>query len=404
MAWHIPFVNTEDDCHRLTDFYSDSVMLRVSLDSIDAIRPALSKKFPLWIDPSVAGYHHILTRISKPSKKTVGQKRAKTAWENLIDKFQKKEILGNADFLKKPDDVDLKEFVTSVLDLCLEYKPNWITVPQLPLVNDVSRNKVNRSLAKATYEWKSGTTFEGKLVLPLIFTNQQQYKGKTERNKRRSVIKNCYEAARASVIWAVDTSLSDRKGSGTFRRRFSNLIEFHKDLLKWFSKDTTIIAGPYWGMNLVLWARELCDYPAISLGSGYQYHIPGPFYPAKGSDRVAIPPLRRSVVVDAELRRWLTEALKRLDPKDSAYQDISSLKEEFDLFLDRDLARNQVAKFYKQWFDELEAVPAAGRPLALYQVLSSAFVFGKKMPKLSRSEGSGGDPAIVAQQLMLNCF
>jgi len=372
-------------------------MLRLSLDSIDAIRPTLSKKFPLWIDPSVDGYHHILTR------KSVGKKRA-TAWENLIDKFQKKEILGNADFLKKPDDVDLREFVTSVLDLCLEYKPNWITVPQLPLVNDVSRNKVNRSLAKATYEWKSGTTFEGKLVLPLIFTNQQQYKGKTERNKRRSVIKNCYEAAGASVIWAVDTSLSDRKGSGKFRRRFSNLIEFHKDLLKWFSKDATIIAGPYWGMNLVLWAQELCDYPAISLGTGYQYHIPGPYYAARGSARVAIPPLRRSVVVDAELRRWLNEALKRLAPKDSAYQDISSLKEEFDLFLDRDLARDQVAKFYKQWFDELEAVPAAGRPLALYQVLSSAFVFGKKMPKLSRSEGSGGDPAIVAQQLMLNCF
>jgi len=37
-------------------------------------------------------------------------------------------------------------------------------------------------------------------------------------------------------------------------------------------------------------------------------------------------------------------------------------------------------------------------------MLSSAFVFGKKMPKLSKSEGYGGDASMVAQQLMLNCF
>jgi len=100
----------------------------------------------------------------------------------------------------------------------------------------------------------------------------------------------------------------------------------------------------------------------------------------------------------------LEDALGRLDPKDSAFQEISDLNENFELFLERDLARNQVAEFYKSWFDELESVPTAGRPLALYQVLSSAFVFGKKMPKLSKAEGSGGDAAIVAQQLMLNCF
>jgi len=73
-------------------------------------------------------------------------------------------------------------------------------------------------------------------------------------------------------------------------------------------------------------------------------------------------------------------------------------------FVNLNMARDQTAKFYKEWLNEIEAIPAAGRPLALYQMLSSAFVFGKKMPKLSKSEGYGGDASMVAQQLMLNCF
>lgn len=403
MAFYIPFVNTEEDCQRLATQYSDSIRVRLSLETGDDIKGILPKKTLLWLDPAVDGYHHLLVRRAKGEEKKQPRGRG-TPWENLIDKFKEKQILGNTDLLRNPDRQRLHSFVTSVLDLCLEYESDWITVPQLPFVNDVSRNKINRALAKATYKWKADSTFRGTLVLPLIFTNQRQYKGKTERNKRKSIIKKCFEDAGAGIIWVVDASLSDQKGSGAFRRRFSDLIEFHKDLKKWFSEETKIIAGPYWGINLVLWARELCDYPAISLGRGYQYHIPGPYYMPRASARIAIPPLRRTAVVNAELRQWLRDALTRIEPKGSAFQEISDLNENFDLFLNRDLARNQVAEFYKSWFDELESVPTAGRPLALYQVLSSAFVFGKKMPKLPKAEGSGGDAAIVAQQLMLNCF
>jgi len=399
MASHIPFVNTEDDCRRFKDYYSDSVSIRISLDAIDAIKQHLPEKVQLWLDPSVDGYHHLLISSSRKSKTVM------TPWEKLIDKFEENEVMSDVDFLKNPDQGKLKEFVKSALELCLKYDPSWITVPQLPLLNDLSRNRINRDLAKTTNEWKLTSAFKGKLVLPIIFTNQQQYKGKTERNKRKAVIKNCYESSGANIIWVVDSSLSDLKGSGAFRNRFSNLIEFHKDLIKWCSGNASIVAGPYWGINVVLWARELCDYPAIGPGGSYKYHIPGPFSLHRGSARVVIPPLRRSVSVDPSLRGWLRDVLGRLDPKDCAYQKILKIIENFDMyFVNLNMARDQTAKFYKEWLNEIEAIPAAGRPLALYQMLSSAFVFGKKMPKLSKSEGYGGDASMVAQQLMLNCF
>lgn len=398
MASHIPFVGSREDCRRLKNYYSDSVVIRISLEYIDSIKPHLPKNTQLWVDPVVDGYHHLLISGRKPDN-------GETPWEKLINKFKEKEILSDVGFLKRPDQEKLKVLATSVLELCLKHNPDWITVPQLPLLNDSSRNRINRDLAKATNEWKSTSNFKGKLVLPIIFTKQQQYKGRTERNKRRAVIKNCFESSGANIVWIVDSNLSDVKGSSAFRSRFSNLIEFHKDLIKWLSGDVTIIAGPYWGINLVLWARKLCDYPAIGLGGAYQYHIPGPFGLHTSIPRLAIPPLRRSVAADPNLKKCLHDALSTLDPKDSAYQKILEIVRDFDLFSVLNTARDQVAKFYKKWLDEIEAIPTAGRPLALYQMLSSAYVFGKKMPtRLSRSEGGGGDASIVAQQLMLNCF
>lgn len=44
MACHIPFVNSEDDFRRLRKFYSDSKMLRISLESIDSVRTRPPRK------------------------------------------------------------------------------------------------------------------------------------------------------------------------------------------------------------------------------------------------------------------------------------------------------------------------------------------------------------------------
>ncbi len=390
MASHIPFVNSADDCRRLRRFYSDSKMLRVSLESIDAIRTRLPRKMGRWIDPGVDGYHHRLIKGTKTSPR-------------YLTKFNDSELLADAQFLKSPDKHRLKSFVKSVLDKCYRFSPAWITVPQLPLVDDNSRNNINRNLAKATYEWKSKSNFEGKLILPLVFTHQNQLKGKTQWRKKLDAAKQCYKNAQANGVWVADCSLSDQDGWTTFRGRFSALIDFHEALRSFLPNKPTVIAGPYWGMNLILWARRLCDYPAIGLGTGYQYYIPGgPI--KKGLVRIAVPPIRRWAVAAPPLREWLDSALEKVDRKSVAYKNFLYLKKNFDLLSNRDQAKDQVARFYKKWFDKLGAVPPRGRSLGLYQDLSSAYVLGRQLDDLPASGNAARKAERVAEYYMLNCL
>jgi hypothetical protein len=276
-------------------------------------------------------------------------------------------------------------------------------MPQLPLVEDVSRNKVNAALAKATYEWKMKAQFKGKLILPLIFTNQKQLSGRTEWRPRVDLALKWYHKGGADGIWVVDSSLSDQMATETFRNRFPALIDLHRYIRSCWPKGTEVVAGPYWGMNLVLWARGLCEYSAIGLGGAYTYYIPGGRL-NKGKTRLAIPPLRRWAVVSPELRKWLDESLRILNPKDVAYVELAELKMKYDSLLIRSAARDQVAKFYKNWFTRIEATPTVGRSLALYQDLSSAYVIGKQLPTLPPSGSSARRPERVAEYYMLNCL
>lgn len=393
MASYIPFVNTLSDCRRLK-FYPGATKLRVSLETIGTFRKELPKRLPLWIDPAMDGYHYLLISNDRS-----------TSWKKYIKQFKNSQILSNTSFLKKRELEKVKQFVTSILDKCNKLNPDWITVPQLPIVEGTSRNKINRALAAATSEWKEHSGFNGKFILPLIFTHQEQLKGKTEWRKKLTVAKTCYRDSGAFGVWTVDSSLSDQKGSGKYDKRFQALIEFHKDLQQDFP-DGMIIAGPYWGMNLILWVRGLCDYPAIGLGTAYQYHISGGFFPKSTKTRLAIPPLRRWAVAESSLKTWLDNVLEQLDPTDTAYKHFLYLRNNFSLLSIQETAKDQVAKFYKKWIDKLEDTPPPGRALALYQDLSSAYVTGKqeKLPELPRSEAPGRAPEKVAQQFMLNCL
>lgn len=390
MASYIPFLNSLSDCDRLKRFYADSDMIRVSLESIKTLRSNLPKKPSLWIDPAVDGYHQLLTNMRD--------------WEDLeyIHDFEENQLLADKDFVKKPDSGKLSIFVKDILGKCLEFKPEWITVPQLPIVNDTSRNQINRELSKAASAWREDSGFEGKFILPMIFTHRDQLKGKTEWAKKMKLAKACSDGSEADFIWAVDSSLSDQKGTGTFEKRFQSLIKFHEDLRRTF-QEKEIIAGPYWGMNFILWARGLCDYPVICLGTAYQYYVSGGFRQRR-LNHIAIPPLRRWAVMSPDLKKWLDDALDRLSPTDQAHKKLLDLKKSYDYLSDENLAARQVAEFYKQWFDMLQAVQPAGRALALYQDLSSAYVLGKQLGNLPRREAAGRAPEKVAQQFMLNCL
>lgn len=396
MAAHIPFVNTQDDLRCLKQYYADSKMVRIPLAIMSAIRQNIPTHMGLWIDAGIDGYDCRLTK-----RKTFDQ------WEDHISRFQEYDILGDPEFVRKPDADRLKRFARSALNECHALQPLWITIPQLPVTTDGSRNRVNRELAGIVGEWKSVSGFKGDLILPLIFTHQGQLQGRTQWTKKLLSAKKCYQDSGASGIWAVDSDLADQKCRERFPERFQSLIEFHEDLRNDFPK-ATIVAGPYWGMNIVLWVRQLCDWPAISLGTGYQYFISGRFRIRKKGPRkvhVALPPLRRWAVASQKLRDWLGRVTAQLSSSDAACGDLRTLYNDLGLLMrNEEAAKKQVAKTYKVWLDKIESVPPDGRSLVLYQDLSSAYVLGKQLPKLPKSEAPGIEAGKVAEQLMLQCL
>jgi len=389
----IAFVNNDKDSGLLQDFHPNVRMVRVTPDSHPLPSQLASQGRLLWMDPMIDGYHLALRGSGKLAK----------AWDSYRASLEGECGLDGLKVLQGRSNRDKAKLVDTALEKCTErVQPRWITVPQLPVISGTGRNKVNRSLAGATGEWLSKSGFAGKLVLPLVFTHQRQIRIKTNYGPKIDVAKKCYADAGASALWAVDATLEDQKGTRNFPQRFQALVNFHKDLRESFP-EATIAAGPYWGMNLVLWARKLCDCPAVTLGRGFQYSVSGTFL-KKGKARIAIPPLRRWAIVSPDLRKWLDKTLKALSPQDPAYGELSVLRKRYQDYLAKDAAVRQVAEFYSEWLRRLSAFPAAGRALALYQDFSSGFVLGRQLPSMPEAERSARRPERVAEQLMLHCL
>ena len=153
-----------------------------------------------------------------------------------------------------------------------------MTIPQLPIVTDSSRNKINAALAKATGKWKSKhTSFGGKLILPLIFTDQDQVNGKQHAIQRYHWLRNIMRMPRLMVFGLSIKPLPMIAVLRRFEIPVSlELMDLHSELNEKIPSRIRI-AGPYWGLNLVLWARGLIDYPAIGVGNSYQYFLAGSF-------------------------------------------------------------------------------------------------------------------------------
>ncbi len=398
MADHIPFVFGAEDRKLLRSFYSDSAIVRLPLQTREKKFNDLPTGPSLWVDAGVDGLDKWTPeRITKKGKKTTRY----LEYDEYIKHFPGHDQVAKNDFQSKPQNNVVKEFVESILNKCCELSPEpaWVSVPQLPMVSDASRNKINRALARNAAEWKRTSNHNVKLILPVIFTHSKQVNLKTQR--KGELAKECYELAGAQGVWVVDSTLNDQEGSVPLDKKFQGLIKFHQELAEALPSDAIRIAGPYWGMNLILWARGLINYPAIGLGSAYQYRIPGPA-PSPGKNRVALTPLRRLAVASPKLRNWLSDALMKTQKGDPAYWEFEKLSRSLDQSLLH--PRAQVANFYKRWFDGLASVPLSGRALALFQDLSKAFVLGRSLPTLPADEKTARRPERVAQQLMLSCL
>jgi hypothetical protein len=387
-ADHIPFVNSEADCQILHANYADAYAVRLPLLNAERLRARIPPGLQRWIDPELDGLHH--WNIAAPE------------YTRYIKTFAHHQQILDESFQKKPQRAVVREFVNAVLDACLIVQPAWITVPQLPIVTDVARNKLNRELAEATGEWATDNRFSGMLVLPAIFTHQAQLNLKTARTPKVAVVAQCYALSGAKGLWVVDSSLMDQDGSRTLEQtRFPGVINMHEELRQAIP-EAVVIGGPYWGLNLVLWSKGLIGHPGVGLGNRYQYHLSGGRLLA-GKARIALDCLKRLVIVDADLQVWLGAAIKTVAPTDPAHFEFTTLLSRFATLLHGSTNRDQIARTYKRWYDSLAAVPLPGRALALYQQFSSAYVLGKSLPDLP-GKGTARRPERIAQQLMLACL
>jgi|WetSurMetagenome_2_1015567.scaffolds.fasta_scaffold32416_2 hypothetical protein len=391
MADHIPFIFGDESIRLVNRIYSDSEIIRVPLYRGKELCKSLLPKMKLWLDPCIDGMDDLTIRRPRPGKSN--------NWFNFMSDLPNFERICSPEFHANPIKPELTNFVKTVLDKCFEYKPAWITVPQFPLVETSDRNRINRELAEATAKWKIDRHFSGHLILPLIFTHQNQVNGKTARNPKVRQAERCYHLAQADGFWVVDSSLNDDSGSFTLRnKRFPGMIDLHEELNALIPSRIRI-AGPYWGLNLVLWSRGLIEYPAIGIGSGYQYLMAGG-HTKKPNVRLALPPLRRLVDAHPQFSRWLDQAINRLDPLHPASKEFMDIKSKYMMLSEIDLAKQQVAIFYKKWFDSIADIPQGGRSMALFQDLAAAYALGKTLPDLTKS-GTDRRPEAVAEALML---
>jgi hypothetical protein len=382
----IVFANSKADCENIKESYAD-VVVRVPLFRSKELLPCLPKETRVWMDPCFDGY---------PTA------RKDSDWfQAMKDVLPEHARLMNEAFVASPDKNVLLDACRTIVDAMLQHRPDWVSVPQLPQSEGVVHNKINRLLAQAFAKALQEKRFRGKSMLPAVFTHQEQSNKKTERNQRVACIKRCAQEANADGIWTVDASVADQSGAGPLATvRFPGLIALQEEIAE-ATNASIRVTGPYWGLNLVLWARGLATHPASGVGSGYQYYVSGGLI--KGSvARLALAPLRRWARADHDLKSWLGKAVTKLGA-DPAAAVFSEMAKNFGA-LTRDRGKRQIAKFYRAWFDKLESVAPTGRALALFQDLSSAYAIGAMLPAVESEEGTARPPGIVAQQLMMRCL
>jgi len=356
-----------------------------------------------WVDPAIDGLHYLVQarEQDKPKWREARDKK----WQRWLGQFVDVEAISDPRFVEKPDKSTVHTFVRRILDECATKSPRWISVPQLPHAEGTGRNRINRMMADATATWYSDSPFSGRLVVPAILTHQDQLSTKVARTARIKASASSFQRAKAHGIWIVDQSLNDSKGSNVLRNTWlPNLVSLHEELLKALPHAEILVGGPYWAINLVVWARGLITRPGISLGTSYRYYASGGIYSGPPSVRVAIPPIRQRVRVGPELGRWLDKAIG-VDALDNRVRDeLRSLRHRLPSLNDRLVAQRQVADFYRKWLDTLASVPRAGRAMALYQDFSTAYVVGRMLPQLPRAEGTARHRGRVAETFMLSCL
>ena len=384
----VPFVNTATDAHLATLFYGDAEIVRLNLHSFDDLNHLLPSTCDRWLDAGTDGLVH--------------DHLADKKFKALVECLPHSAVLRTPQFQLKPVHSKIRDYVDTVLDMCNSKAPAWISIPQLPYADDAGRNKINRCLADCSRTWKQRTRSRVRLLLPVILSHRQQTLSKTVRNRKVQLASDCYERAAADGYWIVDHTLNDADGSPASEKRIASLVRLQEELEGRMGANVrTRVAGPYWGLGLLLWARGLTEHLGVGLGNAYTYYLPGG-YRSASKKRVPLRHLHRLATAHIDLAQWLTTAAEQVATS-SASAEFRNAAKHMQSYMVGDTSRRQIAEFHRNWYDTVANVPAAGRPLALYQNLSSAYVLGKPLDRLPASEVARR-PESVARLLMMNCL
>lgn len=402
---YIAVVNANRDAELVSEYYSAAANVRLPLERASKLIPNLPKGINLWIDGGIDALHR--TTNMSPSYAT------------HIKGFDQGQALLQDGLAGNCSKTTVSRFVKSLLALCVDLKPKWISIPQIPFDTEkpAGKKKLNRRFIETTSEWQTDNPRREKYMLPVILYQADAANAKMK--WRNDIIKHI-EWARKNChvdgIWVVNTALNDERGSQPNQAlRFPGIIALHEELRDTVSEDIRIVAGPYWAMNLVLWARRLIDNPVIGVATGFQYYVPGGLSRAS-ADRVVILPLLRRVKVTNDLREWLQKSektLARLAPPASRIGGMGSslvqAASEFGVLSRRigrlrgDVARKHVAYFYRDWLERIEKIAPPMRALSLRQEFSEANVVGailSDLPKGNQARQAGK----LALQFMMSCL
>lgn len=387
MQDYILFINSQTDARVATEVFQDNIdLVKIRINDLKSIRPLISKS-RLWIDIAFDGYP--VDNDDSP-------------WNKFFKTFSNHHFFTSKDFLIKPNEKIVSAHIYEILDSILHYAPAAISVPQLEYT-DINYNKLNKMICKSFSNWKSERNFTGDVILPVIFKHQRAIGTGVEKTKRFKTLEVNYATSNANSIWVVDASLQDQLGTGNFEdTRFPALIELHNKI-KTILSPKIHVAGPYWGLNILLWARGAIKNPAFAIGNGFQHYSPGGVFSTPSAEKMALPPLYRLTKATSDLKIWLNESSVKLE-KTLDGKSFKDLSDEYEKLKVNTKFKEQVTVFYLAWFNKYKDLPENGRALALYQDLSNAYIIGKNLEDMPNEKGTTRKPGIVAKQLMMNCL
>lgn len=389
----VGLVNSKNDVSMLKKHYSDIACVRIGVYSTPFKYWKMHKiKNKLWVDPCTDVYHNWPPRNASDV----------SAFSHLDPQQQ----LSNLQPRRKPDRDYLKAYVQTVMQSCYQVNPDWISVPQLPYTKGKSRHKANVVLAEETAAWKIQASFRGKLILPIIFADSKLARSVTFLKEKLDFAMESFNASQPDGVWVVDASLDDHSGSPLLSSKIlPRLFDFHTELLANLPSKVSLLAGPYWLTNIILWARGLVDIPVIGMGRGYRYGIRGGFS-STPKTRVVMDCLKRQLVLDnINIADWIESVIERPNLSHDVVSELRHLRGNLTSYLKiPEKAPAQSAAVYRTWIESISEIEEDGRALALYQELSKAFANGKAMKTQLPQNNPPKRPEKVVQELMLSCL